>query len=195
VVRINSQSGKGGVSYILQSEYGLDLPRKLQIDFTQVIQKIADDTGKEITPKAIWSAFDQTYVSTTVPFEFVEHQTRPDTHASERRLMTATIRENGQERIINGKGNGPIDSFVDALKRDCGVSIRVRDYHEHAIGGGADARAAAYVEAETEDGQIVWGVGMHLNIVTASLRAVMGAVNRAVMVAGTGQAAEDKAAQ
>jgi 2-isopropylmalate synthase len=198
VVRINSQSGKGGVSYILQSEYGLDLPRKLQIDFTQVIQKIADDTGKEITPKAIWSAFDQTYVSTTVPLEFVEHQTRPDTHASERRLMTATIRENGQERIINGKGNGPIDSFVDALKRDCGVSIRVCDYHEHAIGGGADARAAAYVEAETEDGQIVWGVGMHLNIVTASLRAVASAVNRAAAIAATDQtadAAEAKAAQ
>ena len=179
VVRINSQSGKGGVSYILQAEYGLDLPRPLQVDFTEVIQKIADDTGKEITAEAIWRTFDETYLSATMPFEFVEHQTRPDTHASERRLMTATVRMNGEERVITGTGNGPIDSFVDALKRDCGVSARVMDYHEHALGGGADAQAVAYVEVETADGRKIWGIGRHPNIVSASLRAVVSAVNRA----------------
>ncbi len=178
VIRINSQSGKGGIAYIMQSEFGLDLPRPLQIVFSQVIQDVTDTTGKEITADQIWRSFEETYLRAGGRFEFVEHRTVPDTHASERRLMTAKVRENGTERTIEGTGNGPIDSFVDALGRDCGVSLRVLDYHEHAVGHGADATAVAYVEATGANGERIWGVGMHPNITVASLRAVVSAANQ-----------------
>ena len=117
VIRINSQSGKGGIAYIMQSEFGLDLPRPLQIVFSQVIQDMTDATGKEITAEGIWQSFEETYLRPNGRFEFVEHRTVPDTHATERRLMTAKVRDNGTERTIEGTGNGPIDSFVDALTK------------------------------------------------------------------------------
>ncbi|HIP78963.1 MAG TPA: 2-isopropylmalate synthase, partial [Kiloniellaceae bacterium] len=152
VVRINSQSGKGGVAYILHTEYGLDLPRKLQASFTQKVQEQADTSGKEITPQQIWSLFEQTYLSPRQPYAFVEHRSVPDTHASEKRLLTAVIEENGRRREIQGTGNGPIAAFVDALGKECGIDIKVHDYHEHAISAGADAKAIAYVETEAADG-------------------------------------------
>ncbi len=191
VVRINSQSGKGGVAYVLHAEYGLDLPRKLQIAFTQKVQEQADTTGKEITPQQIWDLFDESYLASRQPYAFVEHRSVPDTHASELRQLAAVIEENGQRREIHGSGNGPIAAFVDALRRDCGVEVKVHDYHEHAVGAGADAQAVAYVEAEAADGTTFWGVGQHPNIVVASLRAVVSAVNQmaAAEAQSSGQAA------
>src|SRR3546814_14933 len=159
VVRINSQSGKGGIAYILHSEYGLDLPRKLQVAFSQKVQEQADSSGKEITPQQIWDLFEATYLAPRQPFAFIEHRSVPDTHASERRQLTAVIEENGIRREIRGSGNGPIAAFVAALRHDCGLEIKVHDYHEHAIGAGAHAGAVAYVEAEAADGRITWGVG------------------------------------
>ena len=179
VIRINSQSGKGGVAYILEQDYGFVLPRRLQIEFSQVIQRITDDTGDEIMSEDIWESFQKEYLQTTTPFDFVEHRTVPDTHASERRNMTAVVRVDGVEQVISGKGNGPIDSYVNALKSQCNVDFKVIDYRERAIGAGADARAVAYVEIETPEGAL-FGVGEHVNIVTASLRAVTSAVNRAI---------------
>jgi 2-isopropylmalate synthase len=179
VIRVNSQSGKGGVSYVLQSEYGLDLPRRLQIGFTDVVQQVADSSGKEITPKEIWRIFEESFLTQTTPIRFVEHTSMPDSHASERRVLTATVEHEGVRKVVTGSGSGPIDAFVTALRDDCKLDIRVLDYHEHAMTGGADARAAAYVEAETADGRKIWGVGIHANITTASLRAVASAVNQA----------------
>jgi len=179
VIRINSQSGKGGVAYILEQDYGFALPRRLQIEFSQVIQRITDDTGDEIMSEDIWESFNKEYLNATTPFDFVEHRTVPDTHASERRNMTAVVRVDGAEKVISGKGNGPIDSYVDALKSQCNVDFKVIDYRERAIGTGADAQAVAYVEIETPEGAL-FGVGEHVNIVTASLRAVTSAVNRAI---------------
>lgn len=178
VIRINSQSGKGGVAYVLEREHGLKLPRRLQMEFSQVIQKVADTTGKELTPAALWSAFQEEYLATRQPFALIEHRDSPSGMTLDK--LTATLWENGKERIIAGSGNGPIDAFVDAMNRHCGLSIRVADYHEHAIGAGADARAVAYVEIEVADIPPLFGVGVHENIVTASLRAVVSALNRAV---------------
>ncbi len=192
VIRINSQSGKGGVAYILEQDYGFALPRRLQIEFSQVIQQITDTTGDEIMSEDIWEKFQSEYLNSVTPFDFVEHRTVPDTHASERRNMTAVVRVDGAEQVISGKGNGPIDSYVDALKSQCNVDFRVIDYRERAIGVGADARAVAYVEIETPEGAL-FGVGEHVNIVTASLRAVTSAVNRAIKM-GRGIKADTSAA-
>ena len=178
VIRVNSQSGKGGIAYVMQTEHGIEMPRGMQIEFSQVIQDIADGTGAEITPDRIWSSFVETYLNPIAPYAFVEHRTVPDTHASERRVLTATIKERGHTKHIKGQGNGPIDAFVDALGRDCGVSARVLGYHEHAVETGADAQAVAFVEMVNGSGVKRWGVGVHANIVTASLRAVVSAVNR-----------------
>jgi 2-isopropylmalate synthase len=183
VVRINSQSGKGGIAYIMSSEFGLDLPRKLQIAFSQKVQEQTDTSGKEITAQQIWDLFEATYLAAREPYAFVEHRSVPDTHASEKRQLTAIIEENGVRREIQGSGNGPIAAFVDALRKDCGVEIRVRDYHEHAVGGGADAKAIAYVEAEGADGRTHWGVGQHPNIVVACLEAVVSAANQMAVAA------------
>ena len=182
VIRINSQSGKGGVAYILEQDFGYVLPRRLQIEFSQVIQRITDDTGGEITSEDIWKSFNEEYLDATTPFDFVEHRTVPDTHASERRSMTAVMRVDGAKKVISGKGNGPIDSYVDALKSQCDIDFKVIDYRERAFGAGADARAVAYVEIETPEGAL-FGVGEHVNIVTASLKAVTSAVNRAIRMA------------
>jgi len=180
IIRVNSQSGKGGVAYLLKTDYHLDLPRKLQIEFSQLVQRVTDDSGKEITSVGIWELFDKEYLNRTSPIEFVEHWSVPDTHASEMRRLSASICVDGEERTINGKGNGPIAAFVDALKKDCGISVRVLDYHEHATGHGEDATAVAYVEIDDEAGGSLHGVGMHPNIVIASLRAMVSAVDRKI---------------
>ncbi|WP_259782196.1 2-isopropylmalate synthase [Aestuariispira ectoiniformans] len=179
VIRVNSQSGKGGVAYLLEADHGIKLPRKLQIEFSGVIQQISDDTGKEITSQAIWDHFDREFLSNETPYAFVDHQTVPDTHAHEVRSITAKVKKNGQEIEIHGRGNGPIDAYVNALKDEAGIDIKVLDYSEHAVGHGANASAVAYVEARTADGRTLYGVGRHPNIVTASLKAVTCAVNRA----------------
>jgi 2-isopropylmalate synthase len=175
IIRVNSQSGKGGVAYIMKSDYHLDLPRRLQIEFMQVIQQITDASGKEITPEEIWTAFQWTYLNPETPLELVEHQTGDHGDGT---ALQAVISLDGEERPISGRGNGPIAAFVDALARDCGIRIRVLDFVEHAVASGSDATAVAYVEAADEKGTVAWGVGMDANILTASLRAVVSAVTR-----------------
>ncbi|HEY4162476.1 MAG TPA: alpha-isopropylmalate synthase regulatory domain-containing protein, partial [Dongiaceae bacterium] len=179
VIRINSQSGKGGVAYILEKDHGITLPRKLQMEFSQIIQEIADQTGKEISSEMIWKAFNDEYLSLENPYGFLGQQSATDTHASEVRNLTATLRENGKEVKISGRGNGPIDAFMDALKKHTGIELKVIDYREHSVGLGSDASAVAYLETRLKDGRTVYGVGMDPNIVTASLRAVVSAANRA----------------
>ena len=177
VIRINSQSGKGGISYIMETEYGIQMPRALQVEFSGVVQEISDGTGAEQTAEDIWGAFEREYLNAKTPYEFLEHVTRPGAHASEVRELTATLRKAGREIELNGKGNGPIDAYVAALRRDAGVDIKVFSYSEHSVGSGADATAIAFVEAEV-DGQKLFGVGRSANIVSASLIAVTCAVNR-----------------
>ncbi len=178
IIRINSQSGKGGVAYILQTEYHLELPRGLQVEFTQRIQEDADNTGKEISPEHIWQSFQDTYLSSNGPIEFVDHRSVPDAHASEQRVLTATLNIKGEAREITGQGNGPIAAYTDALQKEIGIGISVLNYYEHSTGSSSDATAVAYVEVETDDGRKIWGVGQHPNIVKASLMAVTSAANQ-----------------
>lgn len=183
VIRVNSQSGKGGVAYLLEQDYGLQLPRLLQVEFSNVVQGITDETGKELTSANIWDAFQDEYLNIKQPFEFLEYRTKPDTHASEVRQITATINHNGEQQTITGKGNGPIDAFLDALENHCSIKFRVMDYREHAVsmsGQHGDATAAAYIQLQAADGNTIFGVGMHKNIVTASLQALVSAVNRSL---------------
>jgi 2-isopropylmalate synthase len=179
VIRINSQSGKGGIAYIMEEEYGVQMPRNLQIEFSRVVQGISDDTGQEQKPEDIWSAFETEYLKAETPYGFVDHQTIPDTHASEIRRLTATVKKNGGAVKIEGRGTGPIDAYVDALTKETGKDIKVYSYSEHSVGMGADATAIAFVEAEV-GGEKIYGVGRDPNIVTASLQAVTCAVNRAL---------------
>ena len=183
VIRINSQSGKGGISYIMETEFGIQMPRALQFEFSGAVQKISDTSGEEQSPDDIWKAFNQEYLSAKTPYEFVEHQTRADTHASEKRLMTATVKKDGVNVAIEGEGNGPIDAYVDALKKDSRKDIKVFSYSEHSVGGGSDASAIAFVETEV-DGKHLYGIGQDPNIVSASLIAVTCAVNRAIRNGG-----------
>jgi len=193
IVRVNSQSGKGGVSYLMEAEYGLELPRRLQIDLSGRIQELADSSGREITAEQIWQVFDATYISPEGRFAFAQHRTRPGARNGAVRLLSARIRDAGEDRSIEGRGNGPIDAFVDALNRHCGQSLRVLDYHEHAVGAGAGASAAAYVEVADAAGRQCWGVGIDPNIVSASLKAVAAAANR--LTAGDADPAADTARQ
>ena len=174
VVRVNSQSGKGGVAYIMKAEHGFDLPRRLQIEFSRSIQTITEDTGTEISPAAMWDKFTAEYLPEHSRIELLTHEiTTKDDGAS----VTAQLLVDGEHRTVVGSGNGPIAAFVHALHTDLGIDVEVTDYAEHAVSAGAEATAVAYVEARTDDG-IRWGVGMHESILSASLRAVVGAVNR-----------------
>jgi 2-isopropylmalate synthase len=175
IIRVNSQSGKGGVAYLMLADHHLDLPRGLQVDFAQKVQAIADVRGGELTADELMERFREHYLEHVTPFELVGHS-----HSSEggSDRIAAQLLVDGNERVVEGEGNGPIDALVTALRGELGVDVHVRDYHEHAMGRGEDATAAAYVEADV-DGEVVWGVGIHSSIVTASLRAVLNAVNRA----------------
>jgi 2-isopropylmalate synthase len=177
VIRVNSQSGKGGVAYLLQTDYGLDLPRRLQVEFSQIVQKMTDATGKEVTAKDIWQAFDAEYLKPG-RIEFLDHKTWPSANGTAREIE-ATIRFDGKETKITGVGTGPIDAYVDALKKGCGVALEISDYREHAVKSGSGANAAAYVDT-TVDGKPLFGVGIAPNIVTASLSAITSAANRAL---------------
>ncbi len=177
VIRINSQSGKGGVAYVMLHDFGFDLPRAMQIEFGKTVQALSEQTGAEIFPAAIIAAFEQAYLDLATPYGLVDYQVSGDGTGSA--IVSATLRENGTLRSIAGHGNGPIDAFVAALRDELGLDISVRDYHEHAVGGGADAAAVAYVEVVT-DGHVRYGVGRDRSIVTASLRAVVSGVNRTV---------------
>ena len=178
IIRINSQSGKGGIAYILKTDYGLDTPRMLQVEFSKVIQKIADETGKEIEPKLIWDTFQAEYLNRAAPIEYHSHSTLPVPGHPDQRDIHADVVLNGVKQEIEGFGNGPIAAYVDAVRKTCGVDFNVLDYHQHAIGHGAEARSVTYIEAQQADGKVVWGVGISADIVDASLLAVTSAVNR-----------------
>ncbi|HXP95872.1 MAG TPA: 2-isopropylmalate synthase [Telmatospirillum sp.] len=173
VIRINSQSGKGGVAYLLEQEYGLILPRAVQVEFAQVVQRRADASGKELSATAIWGFFEQEFLKAESPYALMSHVFDRDGDVGR---MTATVRDGTGDHHIRGRGNGPIDAFIDGLK-SMGVTIQLADYHEHAVGRGAAAKAVAYVEIAGRDGSLS-GVGMDDDIVTASLKAVMSALNR-----------------
>jgi 2-isopropylmalate synthase len=176
VIRINSQSGKGGIAYILQADHGLDLPRPLQIAFSKIAQEQMDEEGKELTSAALWSLFSKTYLLADAPLELITHKTFPAAQGS--RTLTAELKQDGAIRTIEGVGNGPIDAFVDALKTTYGVEFSFLDYHEHAVGRGANATAACYVKLEDGSGRVVHGVGIDPNIVMASLKAVLSGMQR-----------------
>lgn len=180
IIRINSQSGKGGIAYILQADYGLNLPRNLQVEFREIIQNITDEEGKELPSKRIHEAFQQLYVTQpNARIKFVDHHTMPDLEQKGRRILTAEITDNGVTKNIEGKGTGPIDGFVDALSKYLGVKMSVVDYSEHSLQQGSDASAISYVEMAHPGGKL-FGVGINDNIVSASLEAIVSAANRVI---------------
>ena len=178
VIRVNSQSGKGGVAYILRTDHQLDLPRRLQIEFSQIVQQLTEGEAGEIEPDAIWSTFRAEYLERQEPYALTSFSSTTSVEGRDHQEVDLVVR--GQRRQFVGEGNGPVDAFVDGM-RQAGSDIRFLDYSEHALSSGGDARAAAYVEAEI-GGEIVWGVGIDANIVKASLLAVVSAANRAVAV-------------
>ncbi len=180
VIRVNSQSGKGGIAYLLERDYGLSLPRLLQIEFSQVIQRITDATGKELSSAEIRAAFDREYTAATLPVTYLDHRAQHSHSDGRVEHLTARLSIEGTEVALTGAGNGPVDAFVHALREGLGVDIHVQNYHEHATGGGEDATAVAYVQLRVGDDRTVYGVGLDPNIVTATLRAVVSAVNRAI---------------
>ena len=175
VIRVNSQSGKGGVAYIMKSEHQLDLPRRLQIEFSQVVQQHTDADGGEVMPEQMWTIFEGEYLTATAPLQL--NAVHTSSAQGEKDALRVGLYVDGQRRELDGAGNGPIAAFVDALSA-LDYDVRVLDYHEHAMSAGGDAKAAAYLECAI-NGQVFWGVGVDANIVTASLKAVVSAVNRA----------------
>jgi 2-isopropylmalate synthase len=177
VIRVNSQSGKGGVAYIMKADHGLVLPRRLQIEFSQVIQKITDGEGGEVSSKEMWDVFADEYLRPVRPLERIRQRVDAAEVDGGTDTIVATVRVNGEDVEIVGAGNGPLAAFVDALGA-VGIDVAVLDYNEHAMSAGEEAQAAAYVEASV-NGRTVWGVGIATSITTASLSAVVSAVNRA----------------
>ena len=176
VIRVNSQSGKGGISYLLESEYGLELPRRLQIEFSSSVQAVMDAQGHELTAADIWRLFEQEYRLGSGGV-LIDHQ-RITEQDDGRVALAATLRSGGQTLQVQGEGAGPVAAFVDGLQRAIGCPVAVLDYHEHAIGSGAQARAAAYLELRIADTRTLFGVGIDANIVTASMKAVLSGLQR-----------------
>jgi 2-isopropylmalate synthase len=176
VIRINSQSGKGGVAYVMEQDHGMRLPRGLQIELSQRIQEITDAREEEVPSPRLWEIFETEYLGEGT-LDLVDHRMLPG-GAPDEAVVEATVRDAGALRSIRGSGTGPIDAFVHALRDGCGIEVHVRDYSEHAVGGGEDALAVAYVEVAAADGATRFGVGRHRSIVAASLEAVVSAVNR-----------------
>ncbi|MBH9982921.1 2-isopropylmalate synthase [Bartonella sp. B10834G6] len=178
IIRINSQSGKGGIAYILQSDYGLNLPRALQIEFRDVIQHITDKEGKELPSKRIYDEFVKTYVKqNNGRFGFVDYKTKADPKEKGRINVTATITDHGKEQTIKGMGTGLVDGFIDAFSKYLNEKLSVVDYSEHSLQRGSDAKAICYMEIAYPEGKI-FGVAIDENIATASLDAIVSAVNR-----------------
>jgi 2-isopropylmalate synthase len=176
VIRVNSQSGKGGISYLLESEYGLELPRRLQIEFSQVVQGVMDASGKELTARELHELFEREYGLATI--EAPKHHVAQE---GEGVHLEADVPFGNRTVHVGGAGNGPIDAFVDALSVAVGATVRVLDYHEHAIASGANAQAVAYIELRVGD-RTLFGVGRDANIVSASLKAILSGLHRAQAV-------------
>jgi 2-isopropylmalate synthase len=177
VIRVNSQSGKGGMAYLLEQEFGLVLPRRLQIEFSRAVQAVTDETGREVAAQDLHRIFQREYLESQSPYAYRNHRMSEDS-ATRTSQIDVEIDCAGKRMVLHGKGNGPIDAFVAAL----GLDIKLMDYHEHALGTGADAQAVSYVELRLNDGATRFGVGIDGNIVTASFKAVLRAVNRDMSV-------------
>ena len=180
VIRVNSQSGKGGVAYIMRTEHKLELPRRLQIEFSQVVQRMTDEEGGEVSAEDMWSAFSAEYLpDPAAPWgRFALKSVKQESDIDGDTSVDVVLFDSGTEVALTGRGNGPVAAFCDALAQH-GVDVRVLDYAEHAMSAGGDAKAASYVECAVE-GRILWGVGIDPSITTSSLKAIVSAVNRAV---------------
>ena len=176
IIQVNSQSGKGGVAYVMDQEHGLDLPRRLQVEFSKQVQAVTEDSGTVIRPGEMWDVFSRTYLPDDAGVRILASET---TTGGGRTTVTAQLLVDGEPRTVMGEGNGPIDALVGALRADLGVSFEVKDYSEHAMTSGSGASAVAYVEAEGDDGATWWGVGMDSSILDASMAAVVSAASRA----------------
>ena len=179
VIRVNSQSGKGGIAYLLQTEFGLELPRRLQIEFSGAVQRVMDTEGKELTAQQLWDLFSDEYSigPATAPAYEMKETRRADSKSE--LTMQATAQFNGKQLQLDGSGSGPIDAFVQGFNKVSGHAVEVLAYHEHATGAGADAQAVAYVELRVDGGEAVFGVGIDANIITASLAAILSGAHRA----------------
>ncbi|MGA2124104.1 MAG: 2-isopropylmalate synthase, partial [Acidimicrobiales bacterium] len=175
IIRVNSQSGKGGVAYLLQADHGLDLPRSMQVEFSKKVQELSEESGTEVTPHEIWETFVETYQPGAASISLLSAEVAADRHQTR---IFAQLLVDEQHVTIKGEGNGPIDAMIAALRNDLGISFKIRDYHEHALTEGSAASAAAYVEAEGDDGSTWWGMGTSSSILDASLEAVVSAANR-----------------
>ncbi|ULX50459.1 2-isopropylmalate synthase [Cupriavidus taiwanensis] len=182
VIRVNSQSGKGGMAYLLEQVHGLYLPRRLQIEFSRAVQAMTDDTGLEASADDLHGLFQREYLAREAPLRYVSHQLASDSTGAT--VITVQMERDGQPCSVRGSGNGPIDAFIDALA----LPVRVMDYHEHALSAGADARAACYVEVRVGDSPTGFGAGIDANLVSASLRAVLSGVNRHLQAGFAGSA-------
>jgi len=176
IIQVNSQSGKGGVAYIMDTEHGLDLPRRLQVEFSKQVQAVTEDSGTVIRPGEMWDVFSHLYLPDDAGVRIIGSEMAT---GGGRTTVTAQLLVDGAPRTVMGEGNGPIDALVGALRADLGVSFEIKDYSEHALTSGSGASAVAYVEAEGDDGTTWWGVGMDSSILDASLAAVVSAANRA----------------
>ena len=175
IIRVNSQSGKGGVAYLLSAEHGLELPRAMQVEFSKRVQELTEASGTEISPAQIWDVFSTTYLPENPILQLLSSEVSADQRHTR---IFAQLVVNGQHVTVKGEGNGPIDALMAGLRNEMDVRFRVRDYHEHALTSGSEASAVAYVEAEGDDGSTWWGVGMSSSILDASLEAVVSAANR-----------------
>lgn len=192
VIRVNSQSGKGGVAYLLEEEHGLSLPRRLQIEFSRAIKRVTDETGKEVDAKMVYQIFEDEYLTQKTPWTLLDHQitSHPDGKESERFSVVVRMKYNDEEKTLNGKGNGAISAFINALN----MPIEFMDYSEHAIGSGENTKAASYVELRLGDSQSGYGVALHKDIVTSSFLAVVSAINRHLQMAEAGTEAQAETA-
>ena len=179
VIRVNSQSGKGGIAYLLEAEYGLELPRRLQIEFSQAVQAVMDDSGKELSAAQIWHIFEAEYALGAATAAQLSNPSITQNGDGVVTVLTE-LAFDGRSMRVEGRGDGPIDAFVDGLNRSLDAGIRVLDYHEHAIGSGADAKAVAYLELRLGDGVTLFGVGIDTSIVSASLKAIVCGWRRAL---------------
>jgi 2-isopropylmalate synthase len=180
VIRVNSQSGKGGVAWVLQQDKGLKLPKPLQADFSRVVQQLADQTSRELTTVDIWAAFERAYHLTGGAFELIGFEETGASRADQQRVFVGEVRLDGKPVTIRGRGNGLISSLLAALDAGCGLKLDIADFQEHAVGTGAEAQAAAYVQCRTTDSRTVFGVGLDTDTATASVQAVLSAANAAV---------------
>jgi len=175
IIRVNSQSGKGGVAYLMDAEHGLDLPRALQVEFSKQVQAITEASGTEIKPGELWDAFATSYLPEDAGIRLISSEVSSGEKGT---FVVAQVLVDGQHRTLSGQGNGPVDAIVHGIREELGIELAVEDYHEHALTAGSEASAAAYVQATGADGEQVWGVGIHSSILDASLAAVISAANR-----------------